>query len=363
MKTYVDCGAGVAGDMLLGALIDLGLAPAELERTLQKTIPVKGWRLIVGDEERQKWPAKTFRIEGDRPFGSPEQMKRAVRQSRLPQAVKERALAMLSSLQWAESQAHGHGRGDFDPDGLGLLDTLVDVVGNAWGFWRLGIAEVTASPVNTGRMAPATVHLLARNRIPAYSLELGAELATPTGVAILSHLAQNFASLPTLEIKKAGYGAGKIDLPGRPNVLVLYQGKDLSCESGSWDREPVLQLETAIDDMDPRLYPHVSDLLFRAGALDVWWVCAGMKKGRPGILFSVLGRAQDEDRLVKILFEETTTLGIRRFSVDRWVLPRYHRGNRKIARLPGGRRKSQVEYEIARRRALSDSVSLKKILK
>ena len=133
-------------------------------------------------------------------------------------------MEILMALTRAESQAHGHHHGTFDPKGLGRIDTLVDVIGCSWGFWRLGIEKVMASAVNTGRMAPATACLLARAQVPVFSDTSAHELATPTGAAILTHIAHEFIPLPSLLLKKAGYGAGTLERPGKPNVLSIYQG-------------------------------------------------------------------------------------------------------------------------------------------
>lgn len=361
MKTYIDCGAGVAGDMLLGALAGIGLPMREFEKVLRGTLPGEGWSLRFKKVERAGWPAWSFTLEGDRPIKSAAQMINIIRNSRLPRIVRERALSTFEALRWAEAQAHERAQGEFDPQGLGRLDTLVDVVGCSWGFWRLGLSDVIASPVNTGRLAPATAHLLKRHRVPAFSDTPEYELATPTGVALLAVLAGHFEAMPAMRVEASGYGAGQRDRRGRPNVLAIHQG---SPENFSPIRqEPVVLLETVIDDMDPRLYPHVSDLLFQAGALDAWWASIGMKKGRPGISYSVLCRPEKERDLLQILFRETTTLGVRRHPLQRWVLPRQQRGVRKFALLPGGQRKSSLEFEPVRRRAFSRRVPLRKLLK
>jgi len=361
--TYIDCGSGVAGDMLLGSLVDLGLSAEELNRTLHRVIPLDRWRIVVKRTERQGWPAGSLVVEGDRYFGSADKMKHVVRHSRLPKPVQSSALRIFDRLLAAEKNAHGgHSKGQFDQDGLGLLDTLIDVLGSSWGFWRLGIDRMTASSINTGRIAPATAQIIQECRIPAYSTHSQFELATPTGIAILSILASGFGAMPPIEIQSAGYGAGQRDIPDKPNVLAIYQGtllpkdKKIPCE-------PVLLLETIIDDMDPRLYPYITELLMKNGALDAWWISAGMKKGRPGIAYSVLCRPKDEKCLVKLLFAETTTLGIRRLPLERWTLPRQAGGMRKVAQLPTGGTKSQAEYELARRKAFSLSIPLRKLLK
>jgi uncharacterized protein (DUF111 family) len=225
VKTYIDCGSGVAGDMLLGALIGLGLSPKELERTLKRVIPVKGWRLAVRPVERKMWPAWTLRVEGDRPFGPVEKMMGLLKKSTLPAPVKGRSLRIFQTLRWAEAKAHGKKGSDFDPKGLGRIDTLVDVIGSAWGFWKLGLHKVQATRLNTGRIAPATAQILKRYRIPIFSDETQYELATPTGTAILSDITSKFVSRLSIRLTDVGYGAGTLERPRKPNVLAIYRGK------------------------------------------------------------------------------------------------------------------------------------------
>jgi len=362
MLTYIDGGSGVAGDMLLGALVGLGVQPRELEHTLQAALKVKSWRLHVSQIERRRWPAWSVHVVGDRPYGSLEKMRGCVRHAGLPSEVKQKAAQALQTLEQAERQAHGTSRSSIDSHGLGLLDTLIDVVGCAWGFWKLNIREVMASPLQTGRIAPATAVMLQQRRIPVFAGTTARELATPTGVAVLSTIATAYQPMPELRLEKTGYGAGTQDLSGHPNVLAIYRGEPVA-PALPYNQETVVCLETVIDDMDPRLYPHVTDLLFKRGALDVWWSAVGMKKGRPGIAFSVLCPPALEPRLMHILFQETTTLGVRRLPVQRWVLPRKEQGLRKIAFLPGGARKRQTEFEVARKRSESRAVPLVKLLK
>lgn len=385
MLTYIDCGSGIAGDMLLGALIGLGLSPRELERTLQSVLKEKGWSLRVTQTERQQWPAWSVKVHGDRPYGSLEKMQATVRRAALPAWVKSSTLQIFDRLEFAERQAHGHSKGGFDPEELGLLDTLVDVVGNSWGFWKLNLRDVISSPINTGRIAPATATMVQKARTPVYSTSTALELATPTGVAILLQFAKEFKPMPQMQLENTGYGAGAKDTPDRPNVVGVYQGTLVKPANSvrpvlpvqfsqpaqptkpAKPTEPPLEavvlLSTVIDDMDPRLYPHVTDLLFKGGALDVWWAPIGMKKGRPGIAFTVLCRPEEESALLKILFRETTTLGVRRLPVQRWVLPRTAKGLRKIAHLPGGRTKTQTEFEVAKKVSAARAIPLLKLLK
>ncbi len=354
--TYIECASGVAGDMLLGALVGLGLPAKELERTLLNTIKEANWHLKFSETERQSWPAWSLQVVGDRTFGSLDKMKACVRRSALPPEVKQNAQEIFNRLEKAEAAAHRSSQPHLDPHGLGLLDTMVDVVGNCWGFWKMGITSAVSSRLNTGRVAPATAVMLQEHQVPIYSTS-SQELATPTGVSILLQFAKEFKGMPELYLKKVGYGAGQQDFEGRPNVVSIYQGRARET------LEQVLLLETVIDDMDPRLYPHVMELVLQAGALDTWWTPIGMKKGRPGISFSVLCRPQDEAFLRDLLFRETTTLGLRRQGVERWVLPRTQKGLYKVAHLPGGCTKTQVEFEVAKKTASRRATTLIKLLK
>jgi len=223
--TYIDCGAGVAGDMLLGALIGLGLSPKELEATLQRAIPLKGWSLEIKQTERRMWPAWSLKVRRDRAFPSPHKMIEMVRRAPLPAPVRRRTLSILTSLQSAEHKAHGHKHGHFDPKGLGRIDTLVDVIGSAWGFWRLGLRDVRASALNTGRIAPAVAQLVRTSHIPIFTDSAAHELATPTGTAVLAHVVTRFGPLPPMTLLRVGFGAGTLQREGKPNVLAIYQGK------------------------------------------------------------------------------------------------------------------------------------------
>jgi len=211
--------------MLLGALIGLGLPPEELEKILRKVIPVGGWTLKIMRVENGMWPAWSLRVIGDRPMRSPEKMVAAVRRSQLPPAVRRNSLTILSNLQRAEREAHGHAHGQFDSRWIGRIDTLVDIVGCAWGFWRLKIVRPLASSVNTGRLAPASARLFARFKVPVFSDTARLELATPTGTAILTHMVRRFGPMPRLRLVRTGYGAGTQIRDGKPNVLVISQGK------------------------------------------------------------------------------------------------------------------------------------------
>lgn len=227
MNAYIDCGSGVAGDMILGALIGLGLPPAELEQTLRQAIPLQGWSLAVRPVERSMWPAWSVRVRKDRPFCSPDHMMKVVSSAKLPGAVRLRSLSIIRALIQAEAAAHGHSHREFDPNGLGRLDTLVDVIGCSWGIWRLGLHKATASALNTGRIAPAVSHMVRKCKVPVFSDSAELELATPTGVAILTHWVKQYRVMPIMRLSQAGYGAGTRRRAERPNVLAIYRGRSI----------------------------------------------------------------------------------------------------------------------------------------
>jgi uncharacterized protein (DUF111 family) len=206
--------------------------------------------------------------------------------------------------------------------------------------------------------------MLENSHIPVFSKESQYELATPTGIAIISTLSKGFGEMPLMDIEHYGYGAGTQIIPSGPNVVKVLIG---STPSGGaiekYARDSVILLSTNIDDMDPRIYPYVTEKLFEAGAKDVWLTPVTMKKGRPGIVLSVLCTNDVEEALVTIIFTETTTLGVRRCVSERYILDRAIRGGNKTAYLPGGGVKVKSEYEIFRRNALRKNIPLRRLMK
>lgn len=210
--------------MLLAALIGLGLPQHELQTTLREALPLKRWRLQVKPTERNMWPAWMLRVIGDRPIPSFAALLTHLQHSRLPAPVRRNAIVILEKIRRAEAKAHGHSHGRFDPRGLGRLDTLVDILGNAWGFWRMGISTVDASAINTGRMPPAARAMLTEAKASVFSDSSRQELATPTGVAIITHYARRYGPMKPMKILRAGYGAGTLQRRESPNILIICQG-------------------------------------------------------------------------------------------------------------------------------------------
>lgn len=374
---YFDCFAGASGDMILGALLDAGLAREAFLRRLQD-LGFQGCDLRV--KEVVKGGLRATRVEvvvADEVHERrlPE-IEAIVKQSLLPEAIKEKAIAIFRRLGEVEAGIHGTTPDKVHLHELGGLDTLVDVIGTIAGLAALGVERVYASPLPLGRgfsrsahgqlplPAPATLALL--EGVPVVGSDLEVELVTPTGAALLTSLAESFGTIPAMRLRSIGYGAGSWELPF-PNVLRLLIGE--MATPGSAVTETLVCLETNLDDLNPEIYDYVMSRLFAAGALDVFLVPIQMKKNRPATLLSVLCRPGDAEAMSDILFSETSTLGVRKYAVERRALERqidivetpYGQVRVKVARWGEGQVKWAPEYEDCRRLAEEKGVPLREI--
>ncbi len=349
---HLDCFSGVSGDMLLGALLDAGLPLHELKRDLAR-LRLPRFDLSVRTVHRGSLTARLLTVTPRRPFPRQPtfaQITALVRRSRLPSPVIERALACLKALHDVEGTVHGHrhgGRGRGLPDafrGVELIDTLVDLVGVAAGIERLGIAGLTVSPVNLGHgiimhagtgdalhhgplpiPSPATAWLL--KGFPVYSDGPAVELTTPTGAVLLRTLAHPSPSLPLMRLTAVGHGAGHRRLDPWPNLVRLLLGEGITAEAAAGrpaaiTEEALIEIDTTVDDCNPQLFDHIRERLFALGALDVYLTPVIMKQGRPATQITLLARPERADELIPVLFEETTTIGVRLREIRRRILPR-----------------------------------------
>jgi len=333
MIAYVDCVGGLAGDMLLAALLDAGAPEAPL-RALPSRLGLAGVELELEQVERHGIRSLHVEVTGGGSGGA--RSWRALRaqlvEADLGERVRDRSLAVLERLAQAEASVHGIAVEDVHFHELGAVDTLVDVVGAVTLLDELGIERLVCSPLPLGRgvvrtahgvlplPAPATTALLAG--APVFGVELEAELVTPTGAA-LTTLADAFGPLPAMTLDRVGYGAGTADFPERANVVRVILGRTHTLD-GVHTGEVAL-LETNLDDLLPELVPDAVERCFAAGALDVWTTAVGMKKGRPGIVLSALVRAPAEADVARAILEETTALGVRVTQLRRYELPREER--------------------------------------
>jgi pyridinium-3,5-bisthiocarboxylic acid mononucleotide nickel chelatase len=361
MRTvYFDCFSGVAGDMILGALVDAGLPLEDLAAGL-KALPVGGYSLRARKVTKASLQGTKVDVllEGDGHPHGPMDLLDIVARSTLPAPVKDRSSAVIRRLAEAEAAVHGLPPDRVHFHELGGTDTIVDVCGAVLGLHLLGVGEVFASPISIGRgfldthhgrlpsPPPASVELL--KGVPTLEIGVEGEIATPTGCALLKELAAGFGRQPAMVYDRVGYGAGDREFPGFANLLRVLLGVR-ECNAPG-DRAAVL--ETNLDDLSPQVVGSLYDRLFAAGALDVWTTAAGMKKGRPGIVLSVLAPPVRVREVESVLFAETTTLGVRRYEVDRTVLAREMRTavtrwgevRLKVAILPDGTRRAAPEFE------------------
>jgi pyridinium-3,5-bisthiocarboxylic acid mononucleotide nickel chelatase len=258
---------------------------------------------------------------------------------------------------------------------------MADIVCASVGAQALGVDEIICSPLNVGGgtvkcahgtfpvPAPATLELL--SGAPVYSSGLQAELVTPTGAAIVKTLASRFAGFPEMKIERAGYGAGSRDFPGHPNVLRLTIGETASgALAANTTREAITVLEANLDDLNPQVFGYVMDRLLQEGALDVFGMPVQMKKNRPGILLNVLCKPQDTERLMELIFRETSTLGVRRRDETRQILARrwenastrWGEVRIKVASMNGTITGYAPEYEDCRRIAVEHHLPLKQVM-
>ena len=440
---YLDCFAGISGDMTIGALLDLGLELGALERELAK-LRLTGYRLDVTRVDKRGVQATQFKViltddahshehvadseVVEAPPGAhehahehhhahahpPQQTHRALSDilsiidaSSLSARVKQRASAIFSKLGQAEATVHGVDIEQAHFHEVGGVDAIVDITGALIGLDLLGVDLVMASPLHLGSgfvrishgtypiPAPATA-LLVRG-VPVYATEAKGELVTPTGAAIITTLAHSFGALPKMVVEKVGYGAGTRDRDF-PNVVRAFLG-ELSADSPAvrssersivserapraphpeqhavavnaqgYQEQTAVVIEASIDDMQPQHYEALLEALLQAGALDALVLPAQMKKQRPGTLLQVTSHAEGMNDLLAIIFRESTTIGVRTYAVQRYMLPReMHQVNTRygVVRVKVARHGDKVlniapEYEDCRALARQHDVALKMV--
>lgn len=383
---YFDCFAGASGDMVLGALVDAGLALDDLRAALA-SLPLSGYRIEAVRDKRGPLTGTRLSVvltgnAGDQPHRTLADVEGVLRDSALPQAVVDQAVAVFTRLAEAEAQVHGVDVHEVHFHEVGAVDALVDVAGSLLGLRLLGADRVTCSalPGGTGFVksqhgllplpAPATMALMARAQapmrsVPATQQPLG-ELVTPTAAAILTTVAE--FRQPAGTIAKVAYGIGQRDHPELPNALRLWLCEEAPASPGGPTGEVQL-LETNIDDMNPELYGYVAEQLFAQGALDVWYSPIQMKKGRPGVLLGVLCRPSTASQLAALLLRETSTLGVRTCTMARWEADRetvafassLGPAAVKVKRLGGEVVHVAPEYDVCRDLALRHGLPLHEV--
>ena len=334
---YIQPIGGASGDMMLGALTDLGVPVEYLESELA-TLNLDGYRLEARQETRCEMRGTYLKVELlDKARYSPKQFLRSVDYSTLSDFVKDQADQVLKALWAAECRVHGETSDVLELEELGSVDTIVDVVGTCIGFEYLGVTGIHAAPLVIGNAspplwaggysnpAPATLELIAATNAPVMGdnpmYENAGELTTPTGAALITTLAA--FGRPAFNVERIGLGLGTKDPQGFPNGLRVWLGEmTQSDDSPMVPQDQVILLETNLDDVSGLVLSYAQERLFAAGALDVWNTPIQMKKNRPGTVLSVLVPKDKEQLATGVILHETPTLGIRTRLVDRYVADR-----------------------------------------
>jgi uncharacterized protein (TIGR00299 family) protein len=376
---WFHCFNGVAGDMALGALLDAGADLGEV-RAIVARLPVTGWSLDAERVQRNGIAATRALVDAPeqsrhRPAGEIIAM---VRTASLPPRVQARALRTVTLLADVEGRIHGVDAADVELHEVGGLDAIVDVVATCAALEVLDLARVCSSPVATGmgtvrgahgllpNPAPAVVALMAAVGAPIHGVEVPVELATPTGVALLAALVEEWGPLPAMVPSAVGYGAGSRDMPDRPNVVQVVIGAAVdAAPRASTPGQPVVLLEANVDDATGEQLAHAGAALLDAGAHDAWVTPIVMKKGRPAHVVSALCDVARRAPVAEVMVTTTGTLGLRGRTIERWPQHRHERavdvlGQRVRVKVTEHRVK--VEHDDAAAAASALCLSLREVV-
>lgn len=373
---YFDCTSGISGDMTLGAISDTGVDLAAIQSGID-SLGLPSCQLTSEEVKRHGFRATKVDVQHE-----PEHAHRHLHHitdmidgSTLSDGQKELAKRIFTRLGEAEAKVHGSTLRKVHFHEVGAVDSIADIVGSAIGLDMLKVDRIVCSPIPTGAghiqiahgrvavPAPATAELL--KGVPIETSAIDAELTTPTGAAIVATVVDEFGPLPGMKIESIGYGAGTKELKEQANVLRLIVG-----EAGDdHNSDQIWVLETNLDDISGEVIGHCTTLLAEAGALDVYATSIQMKKNRPGVKLSVLCDAELIKKLEKVVFRETSTLGIRRWPVSRHKLERrphtvdtdFGSVDGKLAVLADGSTSFSPEYESCRQVAEDKKVALKDV--
>jgi uncharacterized protein (TIGR00299 family) protein len=368
---YVNCAAGVAGDMLLGALVDAGAAPADVAAAIDG-LGLDGYTLSFEPTQRGGIAA-TQAVVTDTEDRHAHRPVRAIRQmlaaAALPERVRERANRVFTELAEAEGAVHGVPPDEVELHEVGATDAIVDVVGVCAALESLGVDRIVASALAMGHGTvhtahgqlpnppPAVARLLARRRVPVVGVDASMELSTPTGVAILTALADSFGAMPAMTAEATGYGAGNADPPGRPNVVQMLVGTPAAASATPRPGRSAVALEVNVDDVTGEVLAHTVAALLAAGAHDAWATPIVMKKGRPAHTVAALADPSDAERLAALMLAETGSLGLRATTIERWPQRRADTtieldGQLIRVKVAEGRAKPEHDDAVAAARAL-----------
>ena len=361
--------------MILGAMVGAGVDPNALREQLS-LLNVEGFKIGFESVDRSGLSATYARVETvhEHKHRHLSDIRRIIEASGVTDGAKDLSLRIFTRLAEAEARVHNEPIEKVHFHEVGALDAIVDVVGAAICFDLLKIERFVSSPLHVGSgmiemthgrfpVPPPAVTELLRG-VPFYSGDVKGELLTPTGAAIITTVCSEYGPIPRIKTDRTGYGAGTREYENFPNVLRVLVGETETNDAAS---ERLWMLETNLDDASPQIVGHVMDRVFEAGALDCYFTAVQMKKNRPGVLVSVLCGTTEKEAVMKLLFTETTTLGIRSYEVERRALRRsvvqvetqYGPIFVKVAYLNGSVVNEMPEFEQCREAAIRANVPLK----
>jgi uncharacterized protein (TIGR00299 family) protein len=328
---WFHCFAGIAGDMALASLLDAGADVGEVRRLVER-VPVTGWSLHAASVLRGGIAATRAEVKAEETtvVRTYAHIAGLIEEARLPDRVRDRSLRTFAALAEVEGRLHHRHPSQVHFHEVGGIDAIVDIVGTCAALEVLGVDDVRSSAVATGtgmvrsahgllpNPAPAVVELL--RAAPVYGREVGVELTTPTGAALLAANASAYGPLPFVEIRSTGFGAGSRDIDGLPNVTQVVVGEALGDDAGAAGQagQPVVLLEANVDDATGETIAHAVAALLDAGAHDAWVTPILMKKGRPGHTVSALADPSLVAQVARVLTAETGSLGVRGQQLERW---------------------------------------------
>lgn len=376
---YFDCFSGISGDMTIGAFLDAGLSFDLLKRELAK-LKIDGYVLKKAAVKRGAIAGTKFDcvIKADRrhTHKSLKETLSLIERSSLSPRSKEIAGNIFIAIGKAEAKVHGIVRSaDVKLHELGEIDSLVDIAGTAIAIDKLGIDEVYASDITMGRTlvrtqhgmipvpGPAVMELL--KGVPSSMSDADIELVTPTGAGIIKTISKGFGRMPRMKVRHVGYGAGSREPEGVPNMLRVIIGETVA----PFRQDAVTVMETNIDDMSPQNFEYLFESLFKAGALDAYTENIQMKKTRPAFKLTVIASPEKAQGMAALIFQETTSIGIRYYETKRFILDRkvvkvktgFGGIAVKVSTGPDGIRTVSPEYEDCARLARKRSVPLKDV--
>ncbi len=376
---FIEPFSGISGDMMVGALLDLGFGLDDLKAKLA-LLPLKGYELSVEKVNRSGVQATKFNVQvghshHHRTFAD---IRKMIESSELSPWVREQSIAAFQKLAEAEGKVHGQPPEKVHFHEVGAVDSIVDIVGAMIALEPFLPVRILSSSINLGQgtlecqhgtypvPGPAVQELL--KGIPVFSNAVTGELTTPTGATLVTTLAESFGTRPEMKILNSGYGAGSRQTPGNANVLRVTLG-EMVVGCGISPETQVAVIDATIDDMSPQVYGYFQEKALASGVLDVYATPIQMKKNRPALKVTCICAVSDVDKVAEVIFRETTTIGIRYTTAHRKTLRRefskvqtaFGEVSMKVSLLDGSAVNFVPEFEDCRRLAAEKGVALKEV--